>query len=255
MKSFRINCKNNALPNLFDNNDKTMRKKSYSARQISKTNTFKAKNNIPIIFEPSSIEISGFLIGEKQHRSLLIQNISSQTIQIEIYGQISCFFDYKCSRKVELTEKEKYQIRIYFIPSEYKIYKSFIKIVGEDFCRNIDIIAFPVINQKLREILPQEINFKSIEIGDKAQILKTVYCEINLDFEFKVKVLDDCPELKVFPLMGIVKKLSEITFKFEFAPKEDKTYNCEIEVILLDSFFAALYFDCEYKSSWKRNRK
>ena len=96
-------------------------------------------------------------------------------------------------------------LEVRFEPSEYRLYEDSVRLhmLGENMV--LPLLGYPAMNlNALGHTLPAHIDMGHVPVGHRASRRLELRCDVPLQFEFELRVLNPQEEFMIFPLKGIV---------------------------------------------------
>jgi hypothetical protein len=140
-------------------------------------------------------------------------------------------FFYSFATNFPLSMKSPVVIKIKFLPFEYKIYQTKIRLLFQNRLVEILIEAYPIMNKNLSQIFPQEIQIGDHLVDEEIVLIKEMTCSIDHPFHFKFEVAQNCEDLRIWPLESKVPGNGSIPIRCIFKPTQSIFYSLSVKVV------------------------
>ena len=175
--------------------------------------------------------IEGFVVGETITREIILSTQVFKSMKLKIVPLKCHFFYYEFDCFAELSVQNSVKIFIRFVPFEYKVYKSELRIFYDERCLLINLEAYPVMNIDLSFDFPETVDLGNQILNETMILVKEVKSKIDARFKFEFEPLSDFPELQIWPMVAIVPENGVIPVKFTFTPTQNRDYTFSVKVI------------------------
>mmetsp|Transcript_21541 Transcript_21541/g.50695 ORF Transcript_21541/g.50695 Transcript_21541/m.50695 type:complete len:904 (+) Transcript_21541:118-2829(+) len=164
---------------------------------------------------PSVVHFGGFLLGHDHQQTVKILNISGASHRIHVLQPQTPFFKFRASKKGVVPPGLSEEILIEFSPTEWRYYYDCIRIHTEDENLLVPIHAYPVVNEV---DFPKALDLGTVPINDSVSRTLSFSCKVPIEFEFSITVLDDNPDLEIYPLRGTVPANGQVDVVIRYCP-------------------------------------
>lgn len=186
------------------------------------------------IFEirPAIVKFEGFKLGSRYTQKVSIVNVSSHAQRLHILvppassaSVFRCSFD-KLGRVAPGMSEI---LTITFEPRAYRFYEDEIRLhcLGENLI--LPLQAYPTLNIR-RLTLPAQLDMGAVAVGMRVSKRLELVCDIPVQFEFELTVLNPQEEFTIFPLKGIIPAEGSTHLTVDFSPKRAITSSVSIVV-------------------------
>lgn len=181
----------------------------------------KTGQNEAIAATPADVHFSGFQLGKKCTSNFCIKNVCGDVISINILPPQSKYFKLHYKKPTRMIPGISLNCEVEFVPEEWRYYYDCIRIncPGEENLV-IPIHAYPVMN---RDGFPKFYRFPPVPVGESRQTTFTLSCDVFVDFEFKLELLQSNKDFTVEPMEGIVPANGSVGITVTFSPSEFQT--------------------------------
>lgn len=177
---------------------------------------------------PEDVHFAGFQVGKKSVADFCITNVCKDVISINILPPQSKYFKLHYKKPGLMIPGIKLNCQVEFLPAEWRYYYDCVRIncPGEENVV-VPIHAYPVMNT---DGFPQFYLFPPVPVGESVQNTFTLSCDVPVDFEFKLKLLQSNAAFTVQPMEGTVPANGNVEIKVTFSPSEFQTSSIQVEL-------------------------
>lgn len=163
-------------------------------------------------------------------QELTLSTKSYETVPLQIIPQRSSNFSFKFNPLKPLSAQSKIKIFITFIPFECKEYQANIRLFSGEMVSIVEIEAYPMMIKDLSLNFPSKIELGDHQIGTNLEISRDLTSFSQKQLFFRIEVLEDCPEIKIFSNQKSIPSKSSIPVVITFKPTEYKLYKLKAKV-------------------------
>jgi len=164
---------------------------------------------------PSIVHFSGFNVNTTQKQFLRIVNKGKKKIRINVQPPETPYFSIEHKKKGYIIPEMSEDVLISFTPTHWKYYYDSIKIVGPDINVVVPLHGYPVLTNI---DFPKRINFGQVPLAYTKRKTIPITCNIPIDFEFKIEIIEPSPFFSIYPLKGVIPALHSIDIVIEYKP-------------------------------------
>ena len=195
------------------------------------------------IFEvrPAIVKFEGFKLGERYTQKVEIVNVSGRAQRVHILvpptpprtagaaaegpSPFRCSF----SKLGRVAPGMSETLTITFEPRAYRFYEDLIRLhcLGENLL--LPLQAYPVLNIR-RLTLPAQVDMGAVAVGMRVSKRLELHCDIPVQFEFELTVLNAQEEFTIFPTKGIVPAEGATHITVDYSPKRAITSTLDVLV-------------------------
>lgn len=195
--------------------------------------------------QPSVVYFGGFVLDHMHEQVVHLVNISSQTKRIHILQCETPFFRVCVDKKGRVAPGMSEQLRIQFTPNEWRYYYDMVRIHSEDDNLIIPLHAYPTVvpipapgpvprntiqSRAQAEFFPSKVDMGWCQLSKTIRKLVPISCDVPVDFEFSVRVLEPHPDMEVGPMQGFVPGEDTAYVTFAYTPSRMATATMTVEV-------------------------
>lgn len=157
------------------------------------------------VFEvrPAVLNFAGFHLGNAYTQHVSIVNISGRSQRLHLLQPTTSAFRLSYNKKGAIAPGMSEQLSVRFEPTEYRYYADCVRIhaLGENLL--LPLHAFPVLNAA-QHTFPSLVDMGAVAVGQRASKRVQMVCDVPVQFEYRLSVLNQNPDFCVFPLQGVV---------------------------------------------------
>lgn len=194
--------------------------------------------------QPSVVYYGGFLLDHVHEQVVHVVNISSVTKRLHVLPCDTPFFKVHLKKKGKVAPGMSEELVIQFTPNEWRYYYDSIRIHSDDDNLVIPLHAYPTVAPKsgpkmtARTLPKEQPEFfpVKVDMGRNCLLSKTTHksvpiiCNVPVDFEFSINVLQPHPDMELEPLEGSVPGEGRAVIDFYYTPSRMATAEMIIEV-------------------------
>ncbi|CAI8001630.1 Cilia- and flagella-associated protein 221 [Geodia barretti] len=181
--------------------------------------------------KPSVLHFSGYRVGHTHKQTLRVINASKDNQHMHIIPPSTPHFSiHYTKKKGRLVPGLSLDITVQFRPTEWKYYYDCIRIhCKDDQNLLVPIHAYPVMNTAK---FPSNVRFPTTPVGRTRNKTLTLECDVPVDFEFQLAVLQHHPAFVITPMRGVVPANGKVDVMVTFAPTEFSTAIMKVKLEL-----------------------
>jgi hypothetical protein len=165
---------------------------------------------------PAVVHFGGYSIHKRHQQLLRVINISSVSQRIDVLNPMTPYFRIRYNKKGLIAPGMSEDITIEFEPNEWRYYYDCIRLHLND-SQNllVPIHAYPVMNEVT---FPSRLDLGACPLAETMTRVLKLECNVPIQFEYKIDILEEHSDLTISPLSGIVPANGHTEITVSFRP-------------------------------------